>query len=269
MIVFPNAKINLGLFITERRNDGYHNLETIFYPVKIEDALEIIPAEKTTISLSGLPVAGTADKNLVQQAFDLLRQDFPDKMKPVAICLHKAIPMGAGMGGGSSNGAFMLRLLDHYFGLGISDEQMISYALTLGSDCPFFIVNKPCFATGRGELLEPLALSLEEYSLQIICPELHISTAVAFKDIRPRQAPVNLRTIGTLPVVEWRDQVFNDFESTVFPLYPVLQQVKSQLYRQGAIYAAMSGTGSAIYGIFPKGEKAGINIDLPFKEFYY
>lgn len=265
MIVFPNAKINLGLFITERRSDGYHNLETVFYPVKAEDVLEIVPAEKTSISISGLPVAGDPGNNLVLKAFDLLQRDFPGKVTPVAIHLHKAIPMGAGMGGGSADGSFMLQLLDRYFDLGINPEQMIDYALLLGSDCPFFMINRPCFAAGRGELLKPLELSLKGYNIQLICPGLHISTATAFRDIRPKQAAFDLKEIASLPVSEWRHHIVNDFETTVFPHYPVLPQIKSQLYQQGAVYAAMSGTGSAVYGIFPGEQKAHIDIDLPFE----
>jgi len=267
MVVFPNAKINLGLFVTERRNDGYHNLETVFYPVKAEDVLEIVPAEKTSINISGLPVAGDTGSNLVLKAFELLQRDYPGQVTPVAIYLHKAIPMGAGMGGGSADGAFMLRLLERYFELGIRAERMFDYALSLGSDCPFFLLNRPCFAAGRGELLEPLELSLKGYNIQLICPAVHISTVTAFRDIRPKPAASDLRAIASIPLTEWRHCIFNDFEMTVFPHFPVLAQIKSQLYQQGAVYAAMSGTGSAVYGIFPEGGKAHINIDLPFTEF--
>lgn len=267
MIVFPNAKINIGLFVTERRADGYHNLETIFYPVKVEDVLEIVPAPSTTIHMSGLPVAGVEANNLVRKAFSLLQKDFPGKVTPVAIYLHKAIPMGAGMGGGSADGAFMIQLLNRYFDLGLGQEQMIDYALALGSDCPFFIINKPCFATGRGELLEPLSLNLAGYDIQLVCPELHISTARAFHNIQPKKAAVSLKDAVVLPLSEWRHHIFNDFEVTIFPHYPVLRQIKDELYRQGALYAAMSGTGSTVYGIFPAGEKATISIDCPFRDF--
>ena len=267
MVVFPNAKINLGLFVTGRREDGYHNLETIFYPVKVEDVLEIVPAGDISIHISGLEVAGDMAHNLVRKAFDLLQKDFPEKIRPVAIYLHKAIPMGAGMGGGSSDGAFMLRLLNRYFDLGIDQDRMNTYALALGSDCPFFMINTPSFATGRGELLEPIDLSLANYNIQLVCPEVHISTATAFHSIQPKEATVQLKEIIKLPVEEWQHHVFNDFEATVFPHYPLLSQIKEQLYTQGALYASMSGTGSTVYGIFPEGGRATISIDHPFRNF--
>ncbi|OJV55571.1 MAG: 4-(cytidine 5'-diphospho)-2-C-methyl-D-erythritol kinase [Bacteroidetes bacterium 43-16] len=267
MICFPNAKINLGLFVTEKRADGYHNLETVFFPVKISDALEIIPAEATSISTHGLAVAGDTQQNLVWKAWELLKKDFPEQLNPVQIQLLKNIPMGAGMGGGSADGAFMLELLNQFFRLDLSKAQLAAYALQLGSDCPFFIYNEPCFAGGRGELLQPITLDLSDYTIQIICPEVHISTATAFSNIQPKQAAFDLQGLSELPVEDWKKQVFNDFEGPVFKAHPELAEIKEQLYAQGAIYAAMSGTGSTIYGIFKKGQQAIISLAVPFTSF--
>lgn len=269
MIVFPNAKINIGLFVTERRDDGYHNLETIFFPTQVQDALEIIDATDSTMQITGLAVAGNQENNLVWKAYQLLLRDLPEKVKPLSIHLHKIIPMGAGMGGGSSDGAFMLSLLNDYFSLNLSSEQLIQYALDLGSDCPFFIINKPAFAKGRGELLQPISLDLSTYSFQIICPEIHVSTAQAFADITPAKAAFDLNKIATLPIEEWQHYIFNDFEKTVFKAHPILADIKQQLYADGAIYASMSGTGAALYGIFPKNKKANINCELAYTEFNY
>lgn len=267
MLRFPNAKINIGLCITEKREDGYHNLETVFYPVKVKDALEIISSEETGMHLSGLAVEGTSDNNLVWKAYKLLQKDFPELVTSLDIYLHKAIPMGAGMGGGSADGAFMLLMLNDFFGLNIPKDKLEFYALQLGSDCPFFIRNEPVFAKGRGEIMEPVPLYLDDYSIQLICPKLHISTANAFKGIVPQAASYNLNEIGTLNIKDWKYYIHNDFEKTLFPHYPVLQQIKDQLYEQGAIYASLSGTGATVYGIFEKGKKAAIQSDIAFDEF--
>lgn len=269
MICFPNAKINIGLFVTEKRADGYHNLETVFYPVPIEDVLEIMPSYETEMQTHGLDIAGKEQDNLVWKAWSILHQDFPDKVSPVSIQLLKQIPMGAGMGGGSADGAFMLQLLNRYFQLALSDEQLGEYALQLGSDCPFFIYNKACFASGRGELLSPLTLDLSGYSLQVICPGLHISTATAFSTLKPRPAPFDLRNLPSLALSEWKNQVYNDFELPIFAAHPLLQELKEHLYRSGAIYAAMSGTGSTIYGFFPKGNKADMGPYVRLRHYYF
>lgn len=269
MLTFPNAKINIGLFVTGKRNDGYHDLETIFYPVALKDALEFIVTDKedTTIHLSGLEVAGDPEKNLVWKACQLLKNDFPERIKPIAIYLHKVIPMGAGMGGGSADGSFMLKMLNDHFHLGLDDQTLMDYALRLGSDCPFFILNKPCFAKGRGEQLEPLpGLDLSGYDIQLICPQIHISTATAFSDIRPAAAGFHLADISSLPVAQWKDHIGNDFEHSVFKQHSELAGIKAQLYAQGALYAAMSGTGSTIYGIFEKGKKATLQCPVPYSE---
>jgi 4-diphosphocytidyl-2-C-methyl-D-erythritol kinase len=268
MLCFPNCKINLGLYVTRKREDGYHDLETVFYPLAIKDVLEIIPAKESSLHLSGLAVAGNDADNLVLKAFRLLDTLFPGKVPPLDIFVHKMIPMGAGLGGGSADGAFMLRLVNDYCKLGLDVEALAAFALQLGSDCPFFIYNTPQYATGRGEKMNGIALDLSMYSIQLICPEVHVSTGKAFGMMTPAPAKFDLRRIGELFIDQWETHIFNDFELPVFGQYPVLADIKRQLYYQGAIYASMSGSGSAIYGIFPKNEKAAVSVAVPFKAFY-
>lgn len=268
MLVFPNCKINLGLYITNRRDDGYHDLETVFYPIKLRDVLEIVPAQETVLYLSGKPIAGDGTNNLVLKAFHLLQADFKERITPVDVHLLKNIPMGAGLGGGSADGAFMLRLMNDYFKLGLTQKQLIAYALQLGSDCPFFINNTPQFATGRGEVMEPIALDMASYSLQLICPEVHVSTAEAFKLIQPKPATFDLRTLPATPVSSWKELVKNDFEEPVFKAHPELKKIKDALYEQGAIYASMTGSGSSIYGIFEKENKPVITSNIKFESHY-
>lgn len=269
MLTFPNAKINIGLSITGKRPDGYHNLETVFYPVQIRDALEIIDnrPQKKKLYVSGLPVAGNTEDNLVWKAYHLLQSRFP-QVGELSVYLHKVIPMGAGMGGGSADAAFLLRMLNDYFHLECSQQQLEEYALQLGSDCPFFMRNKPAFASGRGEQLEALDLDLSGYSIQVVYPDIAISTATAFSGIQPKPATFNLKQLPGLPVEEWRNRVFNDFEISLFPQYNLLQQIKEQLYAGGALYTSLSGSGSTLYGIFRKGEKATIEINHAITTFY-
>lgn len=268
MINFPNAKINLGLYITEKRSDGYHNLETVFFPVKVFDALECNLATNLSMQVHGLEVAGPVNANLVWKAWELLKADFPDTISPVSIHLLKQIPMGAGLGGGSADAAFMLQLLVKMFDLRLSESQLLHYALLLGSDCPFFIYNKPCIAKGRGEILTPLELDLSAYSIQLICPEVHIATATAFSKITPKPAGIALEQLAELPIDDWKNALSNDFESNIFAAYPELESIKKGLYEQGAIFAAMSGTGSTVFGIFEKGKSATISMQIPYKSFY-
>jgi len=273
MLSFPNAKINLGLYITARRSDGYHDLETVFYPVPgMKDALEIVPAkDKGDFRISGRSVAGETSNNLVAKALRLLQQEHPGKLDaPIDIYLHKAIPMGAGMGGGSANGAFMLRMLNDYFELGLTKEQLCAYALQLGSDCPFFIYNTPQFAGGRGEQMQAIPLDLSRYSIQLVCPEIHVSTAQAFAGITPKAATYDLRDLHQSAPEQWKDKVSNDFEATIFPQFPQLAAIKEQLYAGGACYASMSGSGSTVYGIFKKGMRADIRVpgDIPAEIHY-
>lgn len=286
MLVFPNCKINIGLNIIGRRNDGYHDLETIFYPVyKLQDAIEILPQAVSTPSttnkesgttdasanssidsqftihdsrlinhhFSGLPIQGDAQSNLCFKAYHLLKKDFPD-LPPIDLCLHKTIPMGAGLGGGSADGAFTLQLLNQKFHLKLLTSQLLDYALYLGSDCPFFILNKPCFGWGRGEMLEMIQLNLSGYAIILIHPGIHVSTAQAFAGITPKYPVYSLQESILQPIEVWRDNVINDFEITVFKQHPLLHQIKNRLYETGAIYASMSGSGSTIYGIFKAGQ---------------
>ena len=252
MIVFPNCKVNLGLHITAKREDGYHAIETVFYPVPFCDILELIPSiDQTDCSLvqTGLPIEGNADQNLCVKAYHLLKKDFPN-LPPVTIYLHKQIPTGAGLGGGSADGSFMLSLLCARFNLPVSQEQLQQYALLLGSDCPFFIENKPMLATGRGEKMQPVAVNLKGWHLVLLLPGLHVSTKEAFSGCHPRQAPFSLEQLIQQPVSKWKDKLYNQFEETVFSRHPQLAIGKQLLYEQGAVYAAMTGTGSTLFGLF-------------------
>lgn len=257
MICFPNAKINIGLRILGKREDGYHNIETVFYPLKgiIYDSLEIIRSHEFKIHSAGLKIGGKKENNLCVRAYKLLRKDFflPD----IAVYLYKAIPMGAGLGGGSADGAFMLKLLNNEFNLGISDKKLREYAIRLGSDCPFFILNQPAYATGKGEILKPLREieQLKTKHIVVICPEIRIRTADAYKEInkQPENKKRKIRKLSELvyqPISEWKKNIVNDFEEVIFLKYPILRKIKRQLYDYGALYASMSGSGSALYGIF-------------------
>lgn len=255
MIVFPNCKINLGLHIARKREDGYHDIDTVFYPVHLEDALECIHApsaeEPVAFTASGLTVAGHASDNLCVKAWHLLKKDFAD-LPPVHMHLHKTIPMGAGLGGGSADGAFALKLLSQVFHLNLSTEQLETYALQLGSDCPFFIRNLPCHATGRGEHMQPVQTDLSAYTIVIVHPGIHISTAQAFAGITPHIPQKPLAEIIALPVTEWKEHLVNDFEKSIANDWPAIAGIKQQLYTAGAVYASMSGSGSAVYALFPK-----------------
>lgn len=249
MIVFPNCKINLGLNVVRKRDDGYHDVETVFYPLAIKDGLEAIRAAEMSFSTSGLAIAGQAENNLVWKAYQLLKADYP-QMAPVAIHLHKQIPMGAGLGGGSADGAFMLQLLNDLFHLQISNAQLRQYAARLGSDCAFFIENTPCLGTGRGEVLQPVPLDLSAYTFVLVYPQLHVATQAAFATLVPAKPVKSVANIIQQPVATWKHDLVNDFEQTVGRLYPEILEIKRALYQHGALYAAMSGSGSAVFGIF-------------------
>lgn len=252
MITFPNAKINLGLNITGKRPDGYHNLETVFYPLPLEDALEITllkdAERKFVLHQSGMEIAGDPETNLVVKAYKLLDEKF--HLPAVDIYLHKRIPSGAGLGGGSADAAFMLKLLNEKFALDVNEEQLEKYAATLGADCAFFIKNAPTFAEGIGNLFSPIALSLKGYRLVLVKPDIFVSTREAFARIHPRQPAYSLKETVCRPVSEWKKYMVNDFEESVFPQYPAIREIKEELYRHGAIYASMSGSGSSVFGIF-------------------
>lgn len=252
MITYPNAKINLGLNIVEKRPDGYHNLETIFYPINLQDALEVTLLEgdkEYELTLSGTPIEGNPEDNLVVKAYRLLKEDYPH-IAPVDIHMYKHIPTGAGLGGGSADAAFMIKLLNDKFNLGLSIEEMENYAARLGADCAFFIQNKPVFASGIGNIFEPIQLSLKGYFLVLIKPDIFVSTKDAFSLITPKMPVQSLKEIVRMPVEIWRATMKNDFENSVFKKFPEIAAIKDKLYDMGAIYASMSGSGSSVYGIF-------------------
>ena len=253
LLLFPNCKINLGLKIIRKRDDGFHDLETFFYPIAIKDVLEIAQNNNATKDVefitTGLPIAGDEESNLCIKAYRLLKKDFP-QLPPIKMHLHKTIPMGAGLGGGSADGAFALKLLNEKFQLNLSPEELIGYALQLGSDCPFFIMNQPSFAEGRGEKLQSIRLDLSNYQFIIINPNIHINTGWAFSQIQPGQPAKPVKDIIQQPIITWKDELTNDFEVAVFETYPQIQAIKENLYTQGAVYSSMTGTGSTVFGIF-------------------
>jgi len=256
MITFPVAKINLGLNVVERRQDGYHNLETVFYPVPIKDALEVFPMHEDFPSLvdcdlkvTNIQVEGDEQRNLVVRAYNLLKADFPS-LPRVHAHLWKNIPTQAGMGGGSSDCAYMLTLLNRQFELGLSSTQLIDYAARLGADCPFFVLARPAYAEGIGEKLQEIELTLKGWYLAVVRPNIPVSTKEAFALIHPHRPQHNCREIVCQPVENWRDLLTNDFEESVFQQYPAIGSIKNRLYEMGAVYASMSGSGSALFGLF-------------------
>ncbi|CAN5516503.1 4-(cytidine 5'-diphospho)-2-C-methyl-D-erythritol kinase [soil metagenome] len=274
MIIFPNCKINLGLTITGKRADGYHDIETVFYPVPVKDALEIIPNKipdlskndsgkfiEIDLTTTGITVDGRVEDNLCVKAYLLLKKDFP-ALPLIKVHLHKAIPLGAGLGGGSADGAFMLKALNEQFELGLSVEQLMGYALQLGSDCPFFIINRPCIGSGRGEKLLPVLVDLSQYQLVLVNPGIHVNTGWAFSQIdqsSTKSTKIPLQQIIAGPIESWRDMLVNAFEIPVFKKYPAVKAIKESLYSMGAVYASMSGSGSSVYGLFDKNQSMGNN----------
>jgi 4-diphosphocytidyl-2-C-methyl-D-erythritol kinase len=271
VISFPNCKINLGLHICNKRSDGYHNIETIFFPVRWFDILEVVSKENAISSLSaanyqqqqfenidfflsGISLPGAIENNIVIKACELLKKDFP-RLPPIQIHLHKNIPSGAGLGGGSADAAFALQLLNKKFNLHLSASQLLDYAFQSGSDCPFFIINKPCYATGRGEILEEIDLDLSSYKIVIVNPGIHVNTAEAFSLVTPSLPATSLKEIISKDINEWKDILVNDFEAVVCNRYPSIKKIKETLYKNGAVYASMSGSGSTVYGIFSKENK--------------
>ena len=258
MITFPLAKINLGLNVVERRPDGYHNLQTVFMPVPLTDALEVhemdaaFPSEvDCDLKVTNIAVEGDEQRNLVVRAYNMLKSEFP-QMPRVHAHLRKDIPTQAGMGGGSSDCAAMLLLLNRMFSLGLTQQQLIDRAARLGADCPIFILNRPAYAEGIGEKLTPIELSLQDYYLAIVRPNIPVPTKEAFSRITPHMPAKNCLDIVRQPIDTWRHELVNDFEESVFALHPEIGAVKQRLYDLGAVYAAMSGSGSALFGIFKK-----------------
>ena len=264
MIVFPNAKINLGLRVTGLRPDGYHDLDTIFYPIPLCDSLEVVPMINQPIGsadiqlhLLGAEIAGDLNDNLVVRAYRLLKDEFPD-LPAVEVWLYKKIPSGAGLGGGSSDATFMLLLLNKMFALGLTDDRLEALSSTLGADCPFFVRNVPIRATGTGNIFSPVSVDLSGYRIVIVKPPVFISTREAFSHIDDRISDKATSQQADIDRLQRSDSFIselanlsNDFEQSVFPLHPELQIIKETLYRSGAVYASMSGSGSAFYGLFP------------------
>ncbi|TNF42365.1 MAG: 4-(cytidine 5'-diphospho)-2-C-methyl-D-erythritol kinase [Bacteroidetes bacterium] len=248
MIVFPNAKINIGLNVVSKRDDGYHNLETIFFPVKLADALEFVEAEETKLTTSGIVIEGIPENNLVLKAYQLLKADF--NLPPLHFHLHKVVPFGAGLGGGSSDAAFTLKTLNEFYDLGLTTAMLEKYAAQIGADCPFFIHNKPTFATGIGNRFHKIELDLSGYEIVILKPDVSVSTPEAYKNVIPRNPKFRLTEIVKKPVNDWKNLIVNDFENSVFPKYPQIAELKQFLYKMGADFASMSGSGSAVFGIF-------------------
>ena len=268
MITFPIAKINLGLNVVEKRLDGYHNLQTVFYPVPIKDALEIAPMSEgfpsdvdCDLKVTNIHIEGDEQRNLVVRAYQLLKKDFPS-LPRIHTHLWKGIPTQAGMGGGSSDCAYMIRLLNETFDLQLTNEQMQQYAAQLGADCAFFIKSVPCYAEGIGEQLEPISLDLSGWYIGVVRPDIPVPTKEAFSRIHPHYPSLNCREVVMQPVETWRDNLINDFEESVFALHPEIGAVKEQLYKMGATYAAMSGSGSALFGLF-KEEPDGLRQAFP------
>lgn len=253
MVTFPNAKINLGLDVVERRPDGYHNLETVFYPIPLEDVLEITTTGKAdapdcTFTMHNAVFDGDNDDNLIVKAYRILAAEH--KLPKVEMTLYKNIPTGAGLGGGSADAAFTLKMLNSIAGLGLSDDKLEEYAARIGADCAFFIRNTPAYATGIGNILSPTTCSLNGYTLALVKPEIHISTKEAYSLVRPATPEVPLAEIAGMPVEEWKGRMKNDFEKSVFAAHPSMEKIKEKLYAMGAVYASMSGSGSAFFGLF-------------------
>jgi 4-diphosphocytidyl-2-C-methyl-D-erythritol kinase len=248
MVAFPHCKINLGLHVMSKRDDGYHNIETCFYPVPWTDILEIIPSNQFSFSSSGSFIPGNVDENLCIKAFHLLQKQF--QLADVKIHLHKVLPTGAGLGGGSSDAAFTLRILNSLFGLNLTSNHLRDFASQLGSDCAFFIDDKPLLGSGRGEQLTGLTLSLKGLYLVLVKPDIHVSTADAYAGVKPHVPDQSLSEILGRPVADWKNYLVNDFERSVFIKFPVIEAIKKELYDQGALYASMSGSGSSVFGIF-------------------
>lgn len=270
MIFYPNAKINIGLNVVEKRQDGYHNLETVFYPIPLQDAIELNTigsneqsSDTFKLKVSGNILDGTPDDNLVIKAYQMLRNDF--NIPSCSFNLFKHIPTGAGLGGGSSDAAFTIKALNEKFSLNLSDQQMEEYASRLGADCAFFIKNKPVLATGIGNVFQPIDLSLKGKTIVLVKPDIFVSTPDAYRLVKPAQPEHPLSELLKLPIESWRDNVVNDFEPSVFAKYPEIAAIKDLLYDMGAIYASMSGSGSSVYGIFKHPLK---DVDIHFAGYF-
>lgn len=248
MVVFPNAKINIGLNIISKREDGYHNIESCFYPIELSDILEILPADKLSFQSTGISIPGDEESNLCLKAYQLIKSDYD--IPPVQIHLHKIIPIGAGLGGGSSDATYTLKVLNSIFKLNIDDSQLEKYASKLGSDCPFFVNNKPVLASGTGIEFETINLDLSNYRIELKYPDIHIGTKEAYAGVNPIQPKKTIKELINLPISEWKDSIKNDFEDSIFPNHSKIESLKKSFYDDGAVYSSMTGSGSAVYGIF-------------------
>lgn len=248
MVVFPGCKINIGLNIIAKRPDGYHGLESVFYPIGLTDVLEIVKSDAFEFKLTGIPVDGKEADNLVVKAYTKLNNTYT--IGPVKIHLHKNVPLGAGLGGGSADASATLLLLNSLFNLNLSKDTLCTIAAELGSDCPYFIENTPAYVTGRGEVLTPIKLELKGYFIQLINPNIHIQTKEAFSAIPLSHSPNKIKQHLSANPQMWKNTIKNDFEETIFPKFPAIAQLKTQLYKNGALYASMTGTGASVYGIF-------------------
>jgi 4-diphosphocytidyl-2-C-methyl-D-erythritol kinase len=254
MIVFPKAKINLGLRITDRRDDGYHNIETVFYPVSLCDALEFVvprePSDHDSLIVTGISVGGNPDENIVMKSIRTMREKY--LFPRLKIHLHKAIPHGAGLGGGSSDAAYIIKAVNRYFCLLIGEDDLRSMALDIGSDCPFFLDGGPSFASGRGEKLEPIRSVLSGYYLVLVNPGVGINTREAYQNCTPDIPVTSLHSLIDNNISEWHNLIVNDFEDFAFKKHPIIREIKEDLYSSGALFSSMSGSGSSVYGIFSR-----------------
>jgi 4-diphosphocytidyl-2-C-methyl-D-erythritol kinase len=263
MISFPCAKINLGLNIVCKRDDGYHNIETVFYPVRdMTDILEIVESGRFSFTQTGLRVDSATEDNLCVKAYRMLEKEY--SLPPVSIYLHKTIPPGAGLGGGSSDASSTLAVLNTIFDLNIPGERLKSYAAMLGSDCAFFIDSVPAKASGRGEILEPVEVDISGLRISIVSPPgIHVSTKEAYASVAPQTPDLPVSEIIKLPVEQWKNKLHNDFEKSIFPRYPQIAGIKKQMYEQGAVYASMSGSGASVFGLFKNSSNNNPYISVP------
>jgi 4-diphosphocytidyl-2-C-methyl-D-erythritol kinase len=264
MIAFPNAKINLGLFVTGKREDGFHNIESIFLPLNLCDSLEVVKSKDGLFNfeISGLAVDGKQEDNICFKAYNLLKVKY--NIGGIKSALLKKIPMGAGLGGGSADGAFMLKLLNTVFELNLGSEELQFLSGQLGSDCPFFIENKPSYVSGRGEIIRPVALNLQNYFVVLINPGVHVNTGEAYKMISIEKPTIDLFSLGSIPIDDWKNCIHNSFEKPITNKYPIIKEIREKLYSKGAVYAAMSGSGSTVFGIFTERK----NLKIEFTEFF-
>ena len=267
MLVFPNAKINLGLNVISKRNDGFHNIESVMFPVDLCDILEFIPvvdarAKQINLSITGLNLDSDLEDNLLIKTYNLLAEDYD--IPALDIHLHKIIPFGAGLGGGSSDAAFFIKALNEEFSLNISNKKLKELSAKIGSDCPFFIDNKPVFASGKGEEMQAVDFSLAGYYLFIVSPKIMVSTKFAYSSVRPSKPEISIDKLLSLPIETWKENIKNDFEDSIFKYYPEIKGIKLKLYQSGALYASMTGSGSSVFGIF----KSAVMLKDSFKDYF-